>query len=407
MFSATPTPIIPTLTPTPYPYFEPAGCKLPGEDYALVEINGWTINQRTLEMLRYASELFNGDAEYLPALITQGSYHDNGAASWGTHLGGGAVDLSVMLPGTYTIDGNHISLMIRALRTAGFAAWFRDANELFPESAVHIHAIAIGDAQLSDPALQQLISEEGYFFGNNGIPVDNGIPIPDRHGGALTCTWMIDMGYPAPYQTDEMASPWQMRLQKAASQAVTETEQQTIAFAEMLGFYPGTVRGLEDLDAPLAIWMLHESGLVTAPDAMLFQFPNFRLGSLDSEWRFWAQFPAYLFTRFDYSVSPGSFDFTEWPLMAGDVVLTQSNGMYTHVFMVTQTDAAGSVFSVAPFRQSNGEVVLKNLLVFHPDQSVQGLLENEWSGCLSAECSEPGGLLCFDGRTFISPRVQQ
>ncbi len=386
------TQVLPTLTPTPFPYFDPAGCQQPEEDYTLVELKGWTINQRTLSMLQHASVLFNGDAEYLPSLITQGSYHDNGAASWGTHLGGGAIDLSVMLPGTYTVDSSNLSRMIQSLRAAGFAAWVRDTNELFSGSALHIHAIAIGDAQLSQPALDQLTSQEGYFFGFNGIPVDNGQPIMDRHGNPVVCTWMIAIGYPAADQNMEPRQPWQIRLTQTAQAVITSTEDQTRSFADLLKFYPGTLRGMEDLDGPLAIWMLHESKILLPEESPVFEFSYFRLNELDTEWRFWSQFSVSDYTRFDIPEPAGSFDFSKWPLLAGDVVITNSGGKYTHLFVVTDVDETGKAFTVAPILQEDGSILIQKALLYEPGNEDAGLLENSWSGCETSDCGNDGGV---------------
>ncbi len=382
-----------TLTPTttPYPNFEPAGCLLPGEDYTLVEVNGWYLNQRTLEMLRYASQLYNGDPEYLPARITQGSYHDNGAASWGTHLGGGAVDLSVMLPGTYTIDAIHISSLIRAMRAAGFAAWYRDTNELYSDSAPHIHAIAVGDDELSQPALAQLINPEGYFWGFNGIPVQKGQPFPDRHGGAVVCNWMKALGYAPADSYAIFNSPWQARLKTVARAVQTKTEQETRVFAESIGFYPGTQRGLLDLDVPLVIWLLHESGILTSIDSPVYQLPGFRLANLDSEWRFWSQFPERDYMRYDFDTPPGQFDFNVWQLQAGDVVITQVESVYTRVFLVTEADVSGKVYGIAPVAQPDGSVLVQVLLLYDPTSSGVGYLRNDWSGCKLANCENNAG----------------
>lgn len=386
----TPSPT-PTPFPTPFPYFEPAGCLQPGDDYTLVEVNGWYLNQRTLDMLRYASQLFNGDPEYLSASITQGSYHDNGAASWGTHLGGGAVDLSVMLPGTYTIDSRNISAIIRALRAAGFAAWYRDANELYSDSAPHIHAIAVGDAQLSPPALAQLINPEGYFYGFNGIPVQNGQPIPDRHGGAVVCGWMIDLGYRAPDQAPDFRSPWQEHLKTAVMAVRTVTEQETQAFASAIGFYPGTLRGLRDLDAPLVVWLLHESGILTSQDSPLYQYPGFRLANLKTEWRFWSQFPEAYFTKFEFDQPPGTFDFNAWELLPGDVVVTQIEGVDSQIFLVTETDMSGKAYGVAPVSQPDGAVLIQEVLLYDTSTKGVGFLQNAWSGCKQAVCDNSAG----------------
>lgn len=183
-----PTEII-TLTP------EPPGCQKPPEDYTRVQIHGWTINQRTLSMLVHAQELYGGEVDLPNKAITQGSYHDNGAASFGTHLGGGAVDLSVLRYGTYTVLWDDVPLLIHALRTAGFAAWLRQYGELYPDSPIHIHAIAIGDAELSQPAQDQLTGPAGYFRGYSGLVNAQGNPTPDRYGGPILCQWMIDAGY--------------------------------------------------------------------------------------------------------------------------------------------------------------------------------------------------------------------
>lgn len=204
--NATQTPIPPTLTATtvpsptqtmsPTPTPEPLGCQKPPEDYTRIEVNGWTINQRTMAMLVHAQELYGGELEITGHAITQGSYHDNGPASFGTHLGGGAVDLSVLRRGTYTVLWDDIGPLLSALRVAGFAAWLREYGELYADSPIHIHAIAIGDRELSSTAQDQLTGPAGYFRGYSGLPPEMyGDPAPDRYGGPILCQWMIDLGY--------------------------------------------------------------------------------------------------------------------------------------------------------------------------------------------------------------------
>ena len=147
-------------------------------------------------MLAHAQELYGGEIELTGYAITQGSYHDNGAASFGTHVGGGAVDLSVLRRGTYTVLWDDIEPLVHALRAAGFAAWLREYGELYPDSPIHIHAIAIGDRELSAAAKEQLTGVAGYFRGYSGLPVDSGkVPTSDRYGGPVLCQWMIDVGY--------------------------------------------------------------------------------------------------------------------------------------------------------------------------------------------------------------------
>ena len=147
-------------------------------------------------MLMHAQELYGGEIELTSYAITQGSYTDAVDASFGTHSGGGAVDLSVLRRGTYTVLWDDLEPLIRALRTAGFAAWVREYGELHVDSPIHIHAIAIGDQELSHDAEEQLTGEAGYFRGYSGLPVDMyGAPAPDRYGGPILCQWMIELGY--------------------------------------------------------------------------------------------------------------------------------------------------------------------------------------------------------------------
>ena len=197
LFRSTSTAVPPpteTATPTSTP--EPLGCQKPPDDYTRVEVNGWTLNQRTMAMLAHAQQIYGGEIELTGYAITQGSYHDNGAASFGTHLGGGAVDLSVLRRGTYTVLWDDVPPLIHALRVAGFAAWLREYGELYQDSPIHIHAIAIGDQELSTAAQDQLTGPAGYFRGYNGLPPDiYGPPKVDRYGGPILCQWMIDLGY--------------------------------------------------------------------------------------------------------------------------------------------------------------------------------------------------------------------
>ena len=207
---------LPTLTPTsairvtPTRTITPTSqtdlCRLPPDDYTILVVNGVLLNRRTYAMLEHAAEIYTGEIDITNDAITQGSYTNAVSASFGTHSGGGAVDLSVMRAGTFTILWEEIPPLIRALRLAGFAAWLRDLDELFPGSPIHIHAIAIGDRHLSPAARKQLTGPYGYFHSLSGLPPNFGGPSPDRFGGPVLCQWMVDMGYsdlrptPTPYE---------------------------------------------------------------------------------------------------------------------------------------------------------------------------------------------------------------
>ncbi|MEZ4669550.1 MAG: SH3 domain-containing protein [Anaerolineae bacterium] len=177
---------------------EPEGCLKPPEIYDQIVIGYGTLNLRTVAMLDHAQELLYaaGGITRFRSGVMQGSYNPGGvSASFGTHDGGGAVDLSVRELGTYAILTQEIPLMLRALRLAGFAAYLRDTDELYPGSPIHIHAVAVGDAELSPAARDQLDGTFGYFHGFNALPQDSGIPLPDTSGEMVICDWMRALGY--------------------------------------------------------------------------------------------------------------------------------------------------------------------------------------------------------------------
>lgn len=174
-------------------------CLQPPEDYSRVLLGSAELSVRTLAMLDYAQTLYQalgGTQVDFRLAITQGSYTGGYvAASFGIHDGGGALDLSVRSPVDFTLLTNDIPLMLRALRVAGFAAWLREVDELYPGSPIHIHAVAIGDRELSEAARAQIDGPYGYLRGYNGLPGGDGMPQPDRSGEMVICPWMVELGF--------------------------------------------------------------------------------------------------------------------------------------------------------------------------------------------------------------------
>lgn len=188
-----PTTSSPSPTATPDPN-QSSACTRPPDDMTRVQVNGQTVSARTLWMLQLAQHLYGGPGSMLR--VVQGSYSPGLAESFGTHDAGGAVDISIRNPANPTeVLWDEAPKMVAALRQAGFAAWYRPAGALGPGSTAHIHAIAIGDPELSEAARQQLDGPEGYLRGLDGIPPQYGGPHPDPHGGPVICPWMIELGY--------------------------------------------------------------------------------------------------------------------------------------------------------------------------------------------------------------------
>lgn len=119
-----------------------------------VIVDGKTLNKRTADMLNRAEQRLGK-----PLYVVQGSYNTSVGASAGTHDGGGAIDLSV--------SGIDVARTVLVLRQVGFAAWYRPARP--GVWGAHIHAIAIGDSELSSGARAQV---QDYYAGRDGLAGD-------------------------------------------------------------------------------------------------------------------------------------------------------------------------------------------------------------------------------------------
>jgi hypothetical protein len=116
-------------------------------------VDGRVLNKRTADMLHRAEQRLG-----YGLTVTQGSYNRGGVVqSAGTHDGGGALDLSVR-------NLRNINEVVKTLREVGFAAWHRLPSQ--GPWVEHIHAIAIGDPELSSGAASQV---RYYKDGLNGL----------------------------------------------------------------------------------------------------------------------------------------------------------------------------------------------------------------------------------------------
>lgn len=375
----TPAPVTPTPQPEPSAtaaplpdWYEPAGCLRPPGDLTPVEINGWTINARTLAMLRHAQELYGGAIDLTGAALTQGSYHDNGSASFGTHMGGGAVDLAIFIPGTWTIDYAELQRLVRSLRAAGFAAWVRNIDEVYPGSGYHIHAIAVGDPQLSQAAEEQLTGRYGYFYGWNGLPKPDGVPAADREGGPVLCGWMVEAGYS---DWSAAANPppafppagWEQRLANAADGMQTGSQEASVALARSLYYFDGQSEQPDTLDGPLAGALWERAGLLPAglhPARRPASYrPNAgRMNALATS------LPAA-----DYERLAGD---ASWQPLPGDLVELRGDAG-SHMLVITGRDADGRSYTVTPLQGPDGAWLVQRALFHDPAAPAEGLL-GQW-----------------------------
>ena len=122
------------------------------------------VNTRTRLMLQAADTMVPWTI-----VVSQGSYclgkKSCAAASAGTHDGGGAIDVRVS--GLTTTQRWQT---VRALRSAGFAAWLRTRSQCTCWSD-HIHAIAIGDTDVwqKNGKYGNRDQVADYYVGRNGL----------------------------------------------------------------------------------------------------------------------------------------------------------------------------------------------------------------------------------------------
>ncbi len=153
----------------------------PRHDYRreVVNSDGDRLNKRTVAMMDRAEYIMRNKFGHknFSFKVVQGSYSGSVAASGGTHDRGGAIDIHTWSHNQGTVDD-----MVKALRMSGFAAWSRGrGHDRFDP---HIHAIAIGDRELSSSAANQV---QEYFNGGDGLI--GSAADPDRNLGRPVPQW--------------------------------------------------------------------------------------------------------------------------------------------------------------------------------------------------------------------------
>jgi hypothetical protein len=155
-------------------FTQPALPKKKPNPYARTTHDGKTVDWLTKMALRKAERILGYNLS-----VTQGSYNGTAVkASAGTHAGGGVVDLPEW----------DWQSKVRALRRAGFVAYFRP--KLVRDGRViwngHIHAVLEANKRLSRGARNQVAE---YHLGGDGLVGTN----RDPHQG------MVFVGFPWPY----------------------------------------------------------------------------------------------------------------------------------------------------------------------------------------------------------------
>lgn len=122
---------------------------------------GVELTARHRDALRYAERLWQARYPGLTIVPVQGSWAD-GSLSAGTHTGAGAVDIR-----TRHLTRDQRVALVRALKDAGMAVWFRPPNWDGRGGGEHIHALDIGGQTGMDPGARDQIRK--YDAKRNGL----------------------------------------------------------------------------------------------------------------------------------------------------------------------------------------------------------------------------------------------
>lgn len=387
----TPAPAIntPTAEPTSVPteeparFAEPAGCRQPSGSLTRVEVNGFNISQRTYEMLQYAATLSGGTIDITNTAISQGNYN-SGAEPSQTHQGG-VIDIAVHRPNSFLVLYKETPGLILALRTAGFAAWLRDWDEMEAGSDIHIHAVAIGDPELPPEAIEQLTGAAGYFRGYAGYLRADGSPAPDHDGSPVICEWMRAAGYtdlrPEAEQIPQPAARnWMLTLKDAAAADITTTHEDSIRVARGLGYLASGQEDPSLMCGPLAGSLLQQAGMLPPGVGPWNNLHNYWLADPEVNGKPWSMFSEPDYSLYQYKTPLAKFDFAAWPLRPGDFLYTYAAASgFEHMFIVTEVDEAGQAFTVA--NQYRGELIgypIERLMLYDPNDPGKGAIYEEW-----------------------------
>ncbi|MBN2556943.1 MAG: LysM peptidoglycan-binding domain-containing protein [Anaerolineales bacterium] len=382
VYSMLVTPLLPYQTSGVF--YDPAGCRLPVGSSEIVRTETWVLSERSLGMLEHAVELYGGAFDPDTLVISRPSSGMNGQVRLPIRVEDDALFIDMLSQNGYEALYVEVDPLVRALRVAGFAAWFWDWDEQFLGSNPMIYAIPIGAASLSAEVEDLLFGDAGYFYGYRGIR--DGQPLLDPHGGPIICAWMIDQGLASEDMVANLPrigtplGDWQTELEQRAATFITGTRKETNRLAREIGFLGGTVEDPSNMCGPLTAAILRDSNLIPSSVGPIRDPKSFWLANPVLNGRPWSLFPLEDYDLYQFQIPLMTFSFEDWPLCTGDILFTYAGaGEYSHVFVVTEIDSAGRAYSVTNQIQEDGSFLVERVLLYDPTNPSAGAFRNEWT----------------------------
>jgi hypothetical protein len=245
---------------------------------------------------------------------------------------------------------------------------------------VHILALPLLDEHWVESDWSPYI--QAYWQGPQSTPAGDSFVRPELK--LPPCAWMVDRGF-AP-QVDagwwaENESGWP-DYALAAQSYLASTSQEANRVARQIDWLGAQLEAADTMCGPLSWSILHDAGAFPPGNgAWLNGSITFWLAKPTTNGRPWSLFQPGTFSVYHFDQPIGEFDFQAWPLVPGDFLYTYSEkDGFDHMFVVTEVDAQGNVFSVTNLVQEEPEkkVVIERALLFNLYDRGPGLVHNEW-----------------------------
>jgi hypothetical protein len=280
--------------------------------------------------------------------------------------------------------------MLNALHAAGFVTWLRDSAR--PDQDLHILAIPLLNPDWAQGPWAPYI--QAYWQGPDSRPEGDGfiraaLKLPP-------CSWMVTSGF-AP----QVDAGWWVQDQSGwpnyasvAEKYLASTTQEANRVARQIDFLGSQLEGSDTMCGPLSWSIMHDAGAFPlGMGAWLEGAKTFWLAKPTTNGRPWSLFPPGTFTVYHFDQPLASFDFQAWPLYPGDFFYTYSaKDGYDHMFVVTNVDALGNVYSVTNIVEQSPEkkVSIQNALLLNLNDPRQGVVHTIWADRAKGRTGQAG-----------------
>jgi len=341
---------------------EPAGCLSVSNQSALQDVRA---------MLNYADSLL-GFSRTLTDRLLPDSYNAYTGVFTFDPYGVGSLNVD-------DVENQFlIQRMLDALQVAGFVSWLRQT----PDQGLHILIIPLRDPAVLQSSWKPYI--EAYWLDRTALPAGDPKILPTLK--LPPCGWMVEQGFAPALDASWWAldgTDWPDYPRAAVPYlAATNTDAARVARQiDWLGeIFP---EGPDTMCGPLAWSILHDAGAFPPGfGAWAVSAKAFWLAKPEENGRPWSLFPKDTYTVKSIRSPLGMYDFRDFPLYPGDFLYTYSaRDGFDHMFIITETDGAGNVYTVSNIVKVNPErsTTIERVLLLNINDPFIGIARNEWA----------------------------